>query len=222
MSELTDKENFVSARVELETKYFTDTKKDGEEETSTYTAYMILNKPMYLNEELVVKGGFVEFPDNENNEMNYEEAAQKALESLKGLSELQMYNKMNALGYATISSELTEEDLKEIHEDLAAWFYDDARKAGDTAVVKVLHKAEKEGEKDINSAYVVTYSEKVEQWKSAARVDKVTKMMEEWLDGLTKSYEPNQKALDKLGEPTTTTSATTAATTAAETTGATK
>ncbi|MBQ8344824.1 MAG: hypothetical protein IJY42_00990 [Clostridia bacterium] len=218
MSELTDKDAFTSARAEFDTQYFKNVdeeESESEEDEITYTAYMILNTPMYLNEELVVKGGFLEFADNEDNEMNYEEAAQKALEALKDKSELEIYAEMNTLGYATISSELTKEDLEEIHADLAAWFFDDARKAGETAIVKVLHKAEEEGEEDINSAYVVVFSEKVEQWKSAAKVDKVTQMMEEWADGLTESYEPNQKALDKLGEPTTTTEATTAETTAA-------
>ena len=205
ISELKEGDALVTARKENETNVFEKTETKDKEDVTTYNAYMIINTPMYLDTEIVVKGGYLEF-----TESTYAEDANEALNTLKDKTDVELLNALSALdSTASVSTELKKSDVLDADENLHNWLFSDDRNANDTAVVTA---------KDGKSAYVAVFSEKAELWASTAKSNYVTEKVEEWVDSLTEKYTPNEKVLDKLGEPTTTAETTGSETTSAEST----
>ncbi|MBQ1254819.1 MAG: hypothetical protein IIX91_03450 [Clostridia bacterium] len=64
---------------------------------------------------------------------------------------------------------------------------------------------------------MAAFVEKMPAWQSAAKINYVNKQLSDWIDGLKKEYTVNEKALDKIGAPSTTAATTTTANTEANT-----
>ena len=199
ISALTDKDQAVSsensARKEGDTNYFEV--KDEDDKVTGYNAYMVINTPLYLDTAKVVKGGYLSF-----TESTFADDAKAALDTIKGKTDLELLNALSALdSAATVSTALKIADVTAKDQNLSDWLFSDERQANDTAVVT---------SKDGKSAYVAVFSEKAEQWASTAKTNYVTEKLQEWADALAEKYTPNEKGLNKLGEPTTTVDTTTA------------
>ncbi len=212
ISELANKESLTSARKEHDANWFKTTEKDSDgNETTTYNAYMIINTPMYLEEELVVNGGYLEFSKDDHGA----EASAEALEALAKLNGLTGNDLLDALyeldSSATISTAITESTVGGIDKELKKWFFEDERAANDKA--KVAFSTE-------GDYAIAIFIEKTETWKSEAKTAYVSEKLTEWAEGLAANYTANEKALNQIGKPSpeteTTTTTTAAVTTAAK------
>lgn len=203
ISELSNKDTMTSARKEGDTKYFkvdpTEAeKKEGK--TTTYNVYMVINTPMYLDTEKVINGGYVLFEGDD-----FANKANNALATLTGKTDTALLEALTtANSSATTSASIKESTVTDAN--LKAWLFSDERAANQSAVI---NNASGSG------AYVAVFVEKQEAWYSSAKSSYVTEQMEQWVDSLTANYTVNEKALNKIGEPTPET-VTTAATTAKE------
>ena len=179
----------TSVRSEFQTNYFAKTTTVNNEDTTTYDVYMIINTPMYLEMDLVVNGGYLQFSD-----ADYAAKAAEALATLSGKSGYDLSDALSALSSsAKVSTEITKDSITD--ENLKNWLFDDARTENNTAVVNAT---------DGKSAYVAIFFEKSETWVNSAKTNYVEDQMTSWIDGLASKYTPNEKVLDKFGEPTTT------------------
>ena len=202
LSELSNKDTLTSARKAGDAKYFTTEPTDKEKEDgkkTTYNVYMVINTPMYLDKEAVVNGGYVLFDDK-----GFAEAANNALQTLANKTHAELTNALKALdSSATVSatikaSSVTDAKLKE-------WFFSDARVANESAVITNTSGS---------GAYVAVFVEDGEAWYSTAKSNYVSDQLQTWMDGLAAQYTPNEKALNRIGEPSTETN--TATTTASK------
>lgn len=195
VSELSDKNTLTSARKEGDTKYFkvepTETEKaDGK--TTTYNVYMVINTPMYLDTEKVVNGGYVLIDDE-----GFADIANNALATLTGKTDTTLLNALTAAdSSATTSAAIKESTVTDAN--LKAWLFSEDRTANQSAVINNTSGT---------GAYVAVFVEKQEAWYSAAKSGFVTEQMENWVDGLTANYTVNEKALNRIGEPTPETTA---------------
>lgn len=202
ISELSNKDTLTTARKEGDTKYFkvepTETeKKDGKK--TTYNVYMVVNTPMYLDTEKVVNGGYVLFEGDD-----FTGKANSALATLTGKTDAALLSALTAANSsATTSASIKESTVTDAN--LKAWLFSDERTANQSAVINNTSG---------KGAYVAVFVEKQEAWYSAAKSGRVTEQMEQWVDALTANYTVNEKALNKIGEPTPEAVTTAAATTA--------
>lgn len=203
ISETVKDQGLTSARAEFDTKYFKTTK----DKVDTYNVYMVINTPLYLDTEKVVKGGYLEYSKDD-----FAKLAADALDTLKDKTDLDLLNALSALDStnAVVSTAIKEDTVKALDEELHKWLFSDDRKANETAVVTA---------KDGKSAFVVVFSEKAEEWASVAKTNYVTEQLKDWADTLAEQYTVNESNLNKLGQPTPE-ETTEEATTAAATTGA--
>ena len=190
-------EGFVAIRKEFDTKMIEKTtKNDKKEDVTTYTTYMVLNTPLYLDTDRVVDGGYVQFTDSKDTDKEKKDPhatqAADALAKLEGKEGFALEEAFAELGSAQISV-FTEKAITDAN--VKAWLFDEARKENDKAVVT---------SEDGKSSYVVFFHESLLAWQSAAKTAYVTEQLEEWVDGLieTEGYEANEKVLDKLGDLT--------------------
>jgi len=131
--------------------------------------------------------------------------ANNALATLTGKTDTALLEALTtANSSATTSASIKESTVTDAN--LQAWLFSDERTANQSAVID---NASGTG------AYVAVFVEKQEAWYSTAKSSYVTEQMEQWVDLLTANYTVNEKALNKIGEPTPETE-TTAATTAKE------
>ncbi|MBR2019545.1 MAG: hypothetical protein IKA05_04025 [Clostridia bacterium] len=188
ISELASKDEFKTARKEFDTAVFETEKND----VTTYHAYMVINTPLYLQEEEVVEGGYLVFDDDE-----FATDAQEALNAIKDNTDLDLIDALYAFNNsATISSAIKESTAKAADEKLAEWLFSDDRAKDDIAVITA---------KDEESAYVAVFTQKLKLWESNSKAGYVAQELEAWAEELAKDYTPNEKALKKLGTPTPTT-----------------
>ena len=153
----------------------------------------------------MVKGGYLEF-----TKTTYADDAKAALETLKDKTDLDLLNALSALdSSAKVSTTIKLSDASAADEKLSEWLFNKDRKANEMSVITA---------KDGKSAFVAVFIEKQEAWASAAKTNYVTEQLQEWVDGLAEKYTPNEKALNKLGEPTTTVETTTGTGESSETT----
>ncbi|MBE6553440.1 MAG: hypothetical protein E7666_03760 [Ruminococcaceae bacterium] len=186
MSETVKDQGMTSARKEFDTKYFKVTK----DKVDTYNAYIILNTPLYLDTEVVVKGGYLKFSKDD-----FAKLANDALNTIKDKTDLDLLNALSALDStnAKVSTAIKEDTVKTLDEELHKWLFSADRKANDSAVITA---------KDGKSAYVAVFSEKAELWASTAKTNYVTEQLKEWADGLAEKYTASESVLNKLGQPT--------------------
>jgi hypothetical protein len=194
-------QGLTSARKEFDTKYIKTTTGEGDKKVDVYNTYMVINTPLYLDTELVVKGGYLKYSKDD-----FATLAADALDTIKDKTDLDLLNALSALdsSNAVVSTAIKEETVKALDEELHKWLFSDERKANDTAVVTA---------KDGKSAFVAVFSEKAEEWASVAKTDYVTDLLKDWTNDLCKDYSANESILNKLGQPTPTEEATTAAAT---------
>ncbi len=203
------------ARVENDVKWFQKTTTSSSSSsssssttTTTYTAYIVV-KPMECatDDEATVYGGYLKFAT--------EADANAALEQLKGKDSFGLWHAFNALSVdttdssgkttttsATVDTALKKDDLS--GDALEKWFFDEARKTNDLAVVK-----------DSDTAYYVVYyksasvawvREALDEWVASEMTDTLEKLVS---DG---GYKLDEKILDKIGKPASTSSSTEEAT----------
>ncbi len=204
ISELTEGEGFASARQEFDKKYFEKTVK----EEKVWNVYMAVKNEkatdslMYLDTTVVVNGGYLLFDKDD-----HAGEAAKALETLKGNNYTDLLNALTALDSKATTSVIKADD-ESLDKNLKEWLFSDARTEKNT-VGTVTNAAG-------NGTYVAVFVEKSLAWENSAKTAYVTDQMQKWAEELSADYAPRQKALNKLGEPTTT-QETTAATTASDT-----
>ena len=184
------------------TKYFkNEADEDDEDSVTTYDVYMVINTPMYLDTEMVVNGGYVLIEGDD-----FTTQANTALATLTGKTDSALLSALtDANASATTSEAIKESTVTDTN--LKAWFFSDERTANQSAVVNNTSGS---------GAYVAVFVEKQEAWYSAAKSGLVTEQMEEWVDSLTANYTVNEKALNKIGDPTPEAVTTAATTTSKE------
>ena len=165
---------------------------------------------MGLNEDMVIHGGYILY-----NGEGYGDKAAANKTGLEGKTYGALVSAMANLG-GTTSQTSGIKDSSIVDANLKAWFTSADRKANDIAVIDNVAG---------NGKYVAAFVEKMVGWQSAAKNNYVKEQLTEWVDGLTESYTVNEKALAKIGEPSTTapststTAPSTEATTAPKETG---
>jgi len=183
----------TSARTENETKMFETTK----DKVTTYSVYMVTDL-MYLDTAKAVYGGYYLYSASATHAAD----AEAAKNALAGKTHAALINELSSLGgttsYTVLESSITDANLK-------AWLFSADRKANDVAVVK---NAAGTG------SYVAAFVESGETWQNNAKNAYVSERLQTWMDDLAKNYQINEKALARLGEPSTDTTA--ATTTAAQ------
>lgn len=203
---------FESARKDGDVKVIEKTETDSSDsskKTTTYTVYMALQNTehgdptmLYLDHTPVVKGGYLMFTEKAAADAAAAALAGKTgVELLEALALVESDNSSTAA--ATTSDTLTEEALEKTNETLAGWFFDEARKADEIAVVA----AKDSSDKDVY--YLAVYQETVTSWERSARTALLTEQLTDWIEALSAPYAVNEKNLDKIGTPSTTVAATT-------------
>lgn len=189
-SELSNKDALTSARKEGDTKYFKVEPTEAEQKegkTTVYNVYMVINTPMYLDKEMVVNGGYVLIDGND-----FATNANNALATLTGKTDSALLSALtSAKSTATTSTAIKESTVTDLN--LKQWLFSDERTANQAAVVNNTSG---------NGAYVAVFVEKQEAWYSAAKSGVVSERMQAWTDGLSAKYTPNEKALNRIGDPT--------------------
>lgn len=201
------------ARAENDVKWFQKTTTSSSSSsssstttTTTYTAYIVV-KPMECeqDDDATVYGGYLKFTT--------EADANAALEQLKGKDTFALWHAFNALSVdttdssgktsttsATLDTGLQKDDLSD--EELQKWFFDEARKQNDLAVVKVSDTA----------YYLVYYKSATVEWVRDALDEWVSSEMTEQLEQLVSEggYKLDESVLNKIGKPSAKTEESTA------------
>jgi len=185
----------VSLRREHDTKVFEvkTTDETTDVETTSYNAYMVVNTPMYLDKTIAVNGGYLLFSGT-TGATN----AEAAKEGLVGKTYAELLNALQSADSSsspTVSAAITKDSLSE--KNLQDWFFSDERQANDVAVVSSSNGS--------SLVYLAVYIGKGETWQNNATSDLIKEKMDNWIIDLTKDYSADEKALDKIGEPTPTT-----------------
>ncbi|MBR2926928.1 MAG: hypothetical protein IKC31_05070 [Clostridia bacterium] len=192
-----------SVRKEFDTKMIEKTETDSKtnQTVTKYTVYMLINTPMYLEMHTVVNGGYVLISD-----AGHAETAAQIVAQLQGKTGVELERALSAAKSTATISTFSEGSV--IDDNLKAWLFSTDRKDDEAAAIT---------NKNGNGTYVAIYLERLLSWQAAAKDDLVDKKVEDWVADLVKTggYAANEKALDKIGETSTT--ATTAATTVATT-----
>ena len=193
----------VFTRLVNDAKYFESTK----DNVTTYNVYMV-TKAMALDEETVYLGGYLL-----NNGDGYAAKADANKTALSGKTYAELINALANLGGTTSQSAgIKAANISDAN--LKAWFAAAERQVNEVATVENVAKSGK---------YVAAFVGKMPAWESAAKINYVDDQLSDWIEELRKDYPINEKALDKIGAPTTTAATTTAAaTTAASTAPVTK
>ena len=184
-----------------------DTKMVEEKDTddkTVYNTYIVLDRVLYLDTYTVIDGAYLLVADDDDKDHKA-----KAAEFLQKLEEAKASGKtgkdLTTLLYTLSPNTKVQSAFSEgaISDDaLQNWFFDtENRKANDIYCAN--------GEK---TSYIGIYLGSSESWAAAAKEDWVNSEVDNWVAGLTASYTVNEKALNRIGDPTT---ATTAATTKA-------
>ena len=148
---------------------------------------------MYLDKEMVVNGGYVLIEGED-----FATKANDALATLTGKTDAALLSALtSANASATTSAAIKESTVTDLN--LKQWLFSDERTANQAAVVNNTSG---------KGAYVAVFVEKQEAWYSAAKSGVVSERMTEWVDGLTAKYTANEKALNRVGDPTPETSTT--------------
>lgn len=179
----------TSARTENETKIFETTK----DNVTTYNVYMA-TKLMYLDKTNAVYGGYYLY-----SAATHAQDAEAAKNSLAGKTDAALLNELASLG-GTTSPTLLEASVTDAN--LKAWLFSADRQANEVAVIK---NAAGTG------SYVAAFVESGETWRNNAKNAYVGEKLQTWMDELAKDYKVNEKALNRIGEPTPETTGTTAA-----------
>ncbi len=194
ITELSNKDTLTSARAEGDTKYFKVEPTEAEQKEgkkTVYNVYMVINTPMYLDKEMVVNGGYVLIEGDD-----FATKANDALATLTGKTDAALLSGLTAVNTsATTSASIKESTVTDLN--LKQWLFSEERTANQAAVVNNTSG---------KGAYVAVFVEKQEAWYSAAKSGFVTERMEGWVDELTAKYTPNEKALNRIGDPTPETS----------------
>jgi len=179
-------------RLVNDTKYFESTK----DKVTTYNVYMV-TKAMSLDDTVVYLGGYLL-----NNGEGYSEKVEENKTSLEGKTYAELINALANMGGTTSQSAGIKESAI-ADANLKAWFSSADRKANEVATIANVAN---------NGKYVAAFVGKMPAWQSAARINYVNKQLSDWIDGLKQEYTVNEKALEKIGAPSTTAETTTAAT----------
>lgn len=209
LSELSDKENFVSARQEFDTNVFDKKETKDGVETVTYTVYMVVNEPMYLATDVVYNGIYLQFTDSTASDKEQKDPhATQAANALIAVSNKTGYELRDAIlamdSSASSSVSFTESSFSDAK--LKEWFLSEDRQNGDVAVIT---------SEDGKSSYLVVFNESMLSWQRTAKTGLVTEKLENQIAEWAKNYSTNEKVLKKLGTLQTSAETTTEETTTA-------
>ncbi len=197
--------SFISARTENEANYFKKETTSNGTTTTTWDVYMVVKNEkatasmLYLDTDIMVSGGYYLY-DKEAHATE----AQKALETIGQKTEIELLNAMSAVNENAVTSttiafdESDVEESKKMDANLKAWLFSDERTPNSVATI-----ANAEG----TGTYVAVFVEKATAWEISAKSGFVSEKMEKWMKDLSAGYAVRDKALAKLGEPTTTAAA---------------
>lgn len=193
----------TSLRKEFDTNMFEGKDDDG---NTVYTAYILINTPMYFDTYKVVNGAYLRVSDSSEKGDFLEKLTSFEQQLAAAKAEGKTGSELTDLLYSlSVAAQIDEDFSKSAipNEDLAEWMFSDERVADDIKTILV---------KDSSFAYIGIYLSSGSAWEVKAKNDCINTMTEEWIASLTESYTVNEKALNKIGDPTT--AATTTATTA--------
>ncbi len=185
LSELTDKTALTSARQDGHTNYFETTK----DNVTTYNVYMVVNTPMYLETDLLVNGAYLKLSGE-----NLATEVDKTLQALQGKTGRDMVNALSLYNAATtVSDSISKSTADASDTKLGDWFFSADRAANDVETITST---------DGKSAFIAIYLDKAETWKVNAKNGYVSEQMNAWMKALAADYTANEKALNRIGQPT--------------------
>ena len=138
---------------------------------------------------------------NADEKKNALQQAQEYAEALKGKTFTELTSALSSISTSsspTVDSSLTREELAG-DTTLQKWFFDQDHEQNTVAAVEVSNTT--------SIAYVAVVVDKLPAWQNEAKAALVNDQMTGWLEELKKSYTVNEGVLDKIGEPTPTTTA---------------
>ena len=200
-SELSADEKLPFVRQNNEAKWFEEKENvkgdDGKDKTdangnvitkTVYAAYIIKDTMGFDTKKDVFQGGYISQTDAA--------AAESLKASLSGKTYSELVFELYVEG-ATTSYDKAFDAASITDKNVKAWFESADRKANEVAVITGAD----------NKSYVVAFVAKQPEWKAKASAGYVAQERDEWVKGLSSKYTPNEKALNKIGEKTTTTAA---------------
>jgi len=192
------------ARNEFDTNMFTGT---DDQNNTVYNAYIVINKPMYIDTYDVVDGAYLRITESSkgaNDVLKKATELEKKLNAAiaEGKTGQALVDVLKSFSAATQVDVFSKNTIAGLNTEMGEWMFDDARVANEFKIFA------KDGETNV---YVALYLASYPSWYAKAEEDYITTRTTDWLAELTQSYSVNQKAMDRIGDPTT---AVTTATTA--------
>ena len=196
----TAENGYQSPVAENDIKVITSTKTETNEEVTIYDLYIIV-RPLHLDDEMLVNGGYYVFPDTATKtvEEYLEELKTKTGDELiAALQKIGVTSSSSSTNNATVSETIFREDLDE---KLGDWLFADEREANDVAAVKGSD----------GKTYIAVYLSDTVTWKIMGESYYVADVVNKWMTELASHYTVNQRTLNRFGEPAPVTTTTTAA-----------
>ena len=190
--------NFKSPVAVNAIKTFETKKTENNAEVTTYDIY-IVSKELHLDDEILVNGGYYVYPNTDGKENEY-------VENLKGKTGEELIAALQKIGVSTSSTSTNSATVSEtIYRDdldkaLGDWLFseDGKRAANDVAAIK--------GED--GKIYIAVYLSETIAWKRMGKNYYVSDVISKWMADLADDYTPNERVLNRIGEPTTVETAT--------------
>ena len=184
------------------------TEGEGENKKTIYTVYSVI-KPMKLDDDNAIWGGYIKFTGSDRDTK-----AEEAKAKLAGKSGVELWRALQELGasvkYGFESSDLTKMTA------LSEWMLSKDRTNGEIGVVKGTETESSSSSSSSGSTttktdvtYVAVVMEKTECWLASAMSGSINKTIEDWLKDCRKDYKLNATIIDAL--PTEATTETTTA-----------
>ncbi len=178
--------------------------KDSDGKT-VYNVYMALEGRMYMSTAKVIDGAYLQVSAADGK--TAAELAAEHVEAIKGKTGDALTRALAARNANTVIKSNFSYDALPTNTELKDWMFSEERQAND---VKVFTSG--------STTHIAIYLESMESWRADAEVNYVTDMTEGWIADLAQHYTADERALDRIGETSTT--ATTAVTTDTATTAA--
>ena len=180
---------YVSGVSEGDAKVITDEPEEEEgidtDAETTYTVYLVKNTPMYLETDVVVRGGYLTFMGDDA-----QKRAEDAKNSLAGKTGYELLKSLSAIqsdANAVASNSLSEDDITSTA--VSEWLFDTSRQANEITILE-------EG----GVYYLVVFGARMQSWENSAKTNVASEESTEWVQELISKggYVISEKALKKI------------------------
>lgn len=160
---------------------------DPTESDKNYHVYLVVDDPLKMDEETVVRGGYLKFDS--------EESANEALAKLANLTGYKLLNTLADMDTGAVANNMIRESA--VSGALKDWLFSAERKENEAAVVK------ETGEDGVTTIYVAAFVQSLPAWESSARSNYASESVNSWVEGVveTNGYKVSESALKKVKNP---------------------